>query len=219
PGAGGTPTGTPTGASYPGFGQPGGVDGELAPVTATDGGSTPAYAAAGAAGALGLAGAGAAALRGRGDGFTSPGGFDYHRVRGVSDNPNVTPEFLRRVEEVAESVGTEPEHLMAVMSFETGETFSPSVRNPAPGSTATGLIQFLEPTARGLGTTTAELARMSPVEQLDYVERYLAPHRGRIGTVEGLYSSILAGRAVPEAESTLFADGTRAYRANAGLDA
>ena len=40
---------------------------------------------------------------------------------------------------------------------------------------ATGLIQFLPSTARGLGTTTDALAGMSSVEQLNYVEKYFDP--------------------------------------------
>ena len=38
---------------------------------------------------------------------------------------------------------------MAVMSFETGGTFDPGIRNAA-GSGATGLIQFMPSTAAGL---------------------------------------------------------------------
>lgn len=52
---------------------------------------------------------------------------------------------------------------MVVMSFETGGSFSPSERN---GIGATGLIQFLPGTPRGLGTTTDQLANMSSVDQL-----------------------------------------------------
>ena len=47
--------------------------------------------------------------------------------------------------------------LMSCMAFESGETFSPSVRNAA-GSGATGLIQFMPSTAKDLGTSTTELA-------------------------------------------------------------
>src|SRR3546814_20398544 len=73
---------------------------------------------------------------------------------------------------MAARLGTKPEYLMAVMSFETGGSFSPAQANNA-GSGATGLIQFMPNTAAGLGTRTAAFAQMSSVEQLQYVAQYL----------------------------------------------
>lgn len=144
------------------------------------------------------------------------GGFDYNRIAGVPGNPNVTPQFIAEVEAMAARLGTRPEFIMATMSFETGGTFSPSVRNPT--STATGLIQFLDSTARGLGTSTAELARMTPVQQLHYVEKYFAPFTGRLGTLEAVYTSVLSGSPKPDPNTTLFSAGSNAYNANRGLD-
>lgn len=155
------------------------------------------------------------------DAASSPAGsnaFDYDRIAGVRGNPNITAEFTRTVEQIAARLGTRPEYLMAVMSFETGGSFDPAQPNTA-GSGATGLIQFMPATARGLGTSTAALARLSPVQQLDYVERYLLPFAGQLDTLEGVYSSVLAGHPVAEPSGTLFAAGSGAYRANAGLDA
>jgi uncharacterized membrane protein YgcG len=150
-----------------------------------------------------------------GSGYTSPSGFDYTQITGVRGNPNVTPEFLRAVEGVAHRVGAQPEHLMAAMSFETGGHFSSDVKNPH--SSATGLIQFMDSTARGMGTSTAELARMTPTEQLTYVERYFEPYRGRLGDLESVYTAILSGHPHAAGE-TLFTEGSRAYAANAPLD-
>ena len=65
-----------------------------------------------------------------GTGYTAPSGYDYNQIRGVRSNPNVTPEFLRQVEGVAQRVGAQPEHLMAVMSFETSGSFRAGVANP-----------------------------------------------------------------------------------------
>ncbi|MCW2792269.1 MAG: hypothetical protein JWO76_1367, partial [Nocardioides sp.] len=150
-----------------------------------------------------------------GSGYTSPNGFDYNQVSGVRGNSNVTPEFLRGVEGVAQRVGARPEHLMAAMSFETGGTFASDVRNPR--SSATGLIQFMDGTARGLGTTTGDLARMTPTEQLTYVERYFEPYRGRLGDLESVYTTILSGRP-HEAGDVLFSQGQAAYGPNRELD-
>src|ERR1051325_1898334 len=57
--------------------------------------------------------------------------------------------FRAKVMAIAERLETNPNFLMAVMCFESGRTFRPDIRNPASG--AVGLIQFMEPTAKGLG--------------------------------------------------------------------
>jgi hypothetical protein len=106
---------------------------------------------------------------------------------------------------------------MAVMAFETGRTFSPSVKNP--GSSATGLIQFVGPTARGLGTTTAQLARMTAVEQLDYVEKYFQPYKSRIHNLGDCYMAVLWPAGIGQSDSwVMWTIGQREYNANAGLD-
>lgn len=147
----------------------------------------------------------------------SPSGFDYNRIQGLQSSPHVTPAFISKVEAMAERLGTQPEYLLAVMSFESG--FSPSIRNHA-GSGATGLIQFMPGTAAELGTTTDALARMSAVDQLDYVERYFNNRSdpGQLDTLEGVYTTVLYGSPRPDPDSTLFSQGTAAYRMNAPLD-
>ena len=106
---------------------------------------------------------------------------------------------------------------MAVMAFETGRTFSPKVKNPS--SSATGLIQFMADTAVGLGTTTAKLATMTALKQLDFVEKYLKPHTGDMKTVSDIYMAVLRPVSVgkPEGE-VLFKKGSKAYKVNKGLD-
>ncbi len=139
--------------------------------------------------------------------------FDYNQIQGVRNNRFVTTEFLNGVENMAQRLGTRPEYILAVMSFETGGTFDPAKRN---GIGATGLIQFLPSTAQGLGTSTGELARMSSTEQLRYVEKYFdQPNfRGRLGSLEGLYTAVLSGRARQNSDDVLFTRGTRAYEQN-----
>lgn len=151
-----------------------------------------------------------------GTGFTSPDGFDYHRIRGVEGNPNVTPEFLREMEGVAQRVGARPEDLMAVMALESNRTFSPSVQNA--DTQATGLIQFMPRTARGLDTSIEELAGMTATEQLPYVEAFLMERRGHIGNLESLYTSILHGSPREDPSTVLWSTGTEAYHDNHGLD-
>lgn len=155
-------------------------------------------------------------------GSTSAGGkFDYNRIDGVQGNPNVTPAFISEVEAMAGRLGTKPEYLMAVMSFETGGSFSPGQANSA-GSGATGLIQFMPNTASELGTSTSALARMSSVDQLQYVEKYFmqraGANNGNLSTLEGVYTSVLYGSPKSDPNSTLWSSGSTEYRWNSGLD-
>jgi LysM repeat protein len=149
------------------------------------------------------------------------GKFDYNRIAGVKGNPNVTPAFIKEVEAMAARLGTKPEYLMAVMSFETGGSFSPGQKNNA-GSGATGLIQFMPGTASGLGTSTSALARMSSTEQLQYVEKYFmqraGAHNGKLSTLEGVYTTVLYGSPKSDPSSTLWSSGSSAYSWNKGLD-
>ena len=87
----------------------------------------------------------------------------------------VSLAFRNRVKDIAANLQTDPNFLMACMAFESGETFSPSIKSKA-GSGATGLIQFMPTTAQALGTTTQKLAAMSAVKQFDYIEKYFLPN-------------------------------------------
>lgn len=108
--------------------------------------------------------------------------------------------------------------LMACMAFETGETFSPSIKNAA-GSGATGLIQFMPSTARGMGFDIDEIAAMSAETQLLVVKRYFLPYYFRIKTLSDMYMAILMPKYIGRSEdSVLFTKGTVAYRQNQGLD-
>lgn len=111
--------------------------------------------------------------------------------------------------------------LMACMAFESGETFSPSVRNAA-GSGAIGLIQFMPATAKGLGTSTDHLAIMTAEEQLEFVHRYFLPYKGKLSRLSDVYMAILWPAAIGRPDTaTLWDASTRptTYRQNSGLDA
>lgn len=133
----------------------------------------------------------------------------------------VDQAFRVKVREIADSLSIDPNWLMAVMGFETGYTFSPAARNP--GSTATGLIQFIESTARGLGTSTAQLARMTAIRQLDYVEAYYRTYASRIRNLGDTYLAVLWPIAVGRPDSYVMWERDsgpyqREYAANSGLD-
>lgn len=115
----------------------------------------------------------------------------------------------------------DPNNLMAAMGFETGRTFSASVKNAA-GSGATGLIQFMPSTAQDLGTTTAKLAQMTPEDQLNFVYKYFVKvikARGPVVSLEDTYMAILLPSAVGKPNShALFTGNGVSYRQNSGLD-
>jgi hypothetical protein len=133
----------------------------------------------------------------------------------------VAPAFRDRVRAIAGELGCSASDLMACMAWETGRSFSPSVRNSA-GSGAIGLIQFMPQTAGQMHTTTDKLAAMSAVAQLDYVDLYFRPWRGRLHNLGDLYCAILWPAGVGKADTAILfekgGDHPKLYLQNAGLD-
>lgn len=89
-------------------------------------------------------------------------------------NKNFTKEKAASIARVAKNIGVNPNDLAAVISFETGGTFSPSIKNPK--STATGLIQFMVGSGgtkgKYYGMSRSEFSGLSFDKQMEYVERY-----------------------------------------------
>ncbi len=130
---------------------------------------------------------------------------------------NTSEEFRTKVIAIAASLETDPNFLMAIMSFESGQSFSPKVKSPASG--ATGLIQFMPKTAIGLGTTIAKLEKMTAVEQLDVVAQHFKPFKGRMKTLEDAYMAVLFPKAVGKgANFALFSKPSVQFKQNSGLD-
>lgn len=136
----------------------------------------------------------------------------------------VSDAFVKKLLDICNRMDWGPDladELMGCIAFESGRTFSPEIRNAA-GSGATGLIQFMPATARDLDTTTDELARMSAVDQLDYVYRYFTKYgwHKRVSRLEDMYMAILLPKYISSPLGTvLFNDGNQAYAQNRGLDA
>lgn len=133
------------------------------------------------------------------------------------NNDNYGPEFLAKVKQIAARLGCDYRDLLGLMNSESG--IDASIKNP--NGSASGLIQFIESTARSLGTTTAELRAMKPIDQLDYVEKYLANAKANAGitgklSAGDLYSLVfLPGRA---SRNVLTSSGENYYAHNRGLD-
>ncbi|MBO0947001.1 transglycosylase SLT domain-containing protein [Fibrella forsythiae] len=94
--------------------------------------------------------------------------------------------FVSKMKTVATALAIDPDWLMATMWVES--RLKPTAKNP--GSSASGLIQFMASTALKLGTTTGALRSMSRVQQLDYVLKYLKPYRGRMTSAFDVYIAV-----------------------------
>jgi hypothetical protein len=80
------------------------------------------------------------------------------------------PNFDKKLAKVADALGIQADILRKIIKFETAGTFSPTSHDP--WNVSIGLIGFTEQTARGLGTSKAALAKMTAVQQLDYVYQF-----------------------------------------------
>lgn len=132
----------------------------------------------------------------------------------------VSQTFRNRVVWCAKELDIPVDYLMAVIAFESAETFSPSIKNQA-GSGATGLVQFMPATAKGLGTTVSVLETMTAEDQLNYVYKYFLPYKGKLKTLSDVYMAVLWPRAIGQPETHVLwekASKPTTYRQNSGLD-
>jgi len=139
-------------------------------------------------------------------------------VKILRDQPN----FWIELQAIAKRLKTDPAWLLNVMASES--LFNPAAHNGLPGQTASGLLQFIESTAQSMGTTTDAIRRMSPVEQLRLVERYLTPFRGRLNGLADVYMAVFRGFIVEGGDTTVVAPlgksnkERRVYSLNRRLD-
>lgn len=128
----------------------------------------------------------------------------------------VDQAFRVRVRKMGDNLNIDPNWLMAAMGAENS-SFDPGRGNS--DSSGTGLIQFLDKTARGLGTTTTALRRMTAVEQLDWVEKYFAQYASRIVNLGDCYMTVLNPIAIGKPDSyVMWVSPSEEYTANARLD-
>lgn len=110
--------------------------------------------------------------------------------------------FIPKVKGYCDMLGIKPEWLMVCMAIETVKTFRPDIVNEHTG--ATGLIQFMPDTARSLGTSCEELAKMKNVQQIDYVYYYFKPWKGKMRSFEDVYLVIFYPAAVGKPGDYIF---------------
>ena len=128
-------------------------------------------------------------------------------------------EFINKVKDVCKGLGCNYIDLLCCMQFESG--MNPAQPNLGGGS-ATGLIQFIESTAKTLGTTTAYLRTLTRVQQMDWVEKYFK--NTRISKVPNpalsdVYMCILGPAYCGQPDSTpVYSKPSPNYYGNSGLD-
>jgi hypothetical protein len=116
---------------------------------------------------------------------------------------------------IADALGLDPDWISTVIAIES--RWNPRAKNP--NSSASGLIQFIESTARSLGTTTTAIRSMSTSEQLELVKRYFEPYARRIKSVGDAWLAVFYPAALGKDDShVVAAEGSQAYAVNANLD-
>lgn len=149
----------------------------------------------------------------------------------IAWSAKVSPAFAARVRKMAAELKipdevingqtvTGADKLMACMAFESGETFSPTIKNGA-GAPYYGLIQFGAAAAKDCGTTVDALIKLTAEQQLEYVYLYFKPLTGKLRTVSDLYMKILWPAAVGKPENYVLwtkTDRPTTYLQNKGLD-
>lgn len=133
-------------------------------------------------------------------------------VPGLGTGPNASINALTGV---AQRLGISPEALLAVAFKES--SLNAGAVNSISG--ASGLIQFMPKTARGLGTTVEAIRAMTPEQQAPYIERYLRQAGVTSGMgLEQVYAAVFSGHA-SKAGGVLYRESSgRAYSDNIGLD-
>jgi hypothetical protein len=124
-------------------------------------------------------------------------------------------EFMSELNRVSNKFQIKVDDLLAVMAIETAGTFRPDIKNP--NSTAVGLLQFTEDTAKRMGTSTSALAMMTRAGQMKYVEKYFEMWNLPKGAnAAEIYSTVfLPGRSK---DFVLTKQGENFYELNRGLD-
>lgn len=134
-------------------------------------------------------------------------------------NLKLSQEFFNKVVQIAQRVECDPNDLMGVMNIESNQTFRADVTNPHSG--AVGLIQFMPKYVSSYGTSVEALKKMTPEEQLNYVEKYLIKNKksaGIKGKVDAgqLYALIFTPAYAKQ--EVLARKGDAAYNSNPLLD-
>lgn len=131
----------------------------------------------------------------------------------------VAEKFRDKVILVGGELGIDPNYMMACFALETGTSFRTDIKNP--NSSASGLIQFMNSTAKKLGTTTEKLRAMNHVEQMDYVKKYFSDISEQVNvptnkwSLHDVYLAIFTPSAIKKKpDDVVYRSGQDAYSVN-----
>ncbi len=100
---------------------------------------------------------------------------------------NASKEDLTKLQNLAFKYGFPAEWLANLINFESAGTFNPAIQNSIK---ATGLIQFMPSTAKGMGTTVDALKAMTFSQQLQYVDKYIGDYLRGLGVKKGVFDPV-----------------------------
>ncbi len=131
------------------------------------------------------------------------------------------PQFVQGLKDTCAALGIAHwQWLLAIMYMESG--VNPAIVNKNGG--ATGLIQFIPSTAKGLGTSVEALKKMSAVQQLVWVKKYFQGNFKSlkitsIKSFADLYMVVFYPKAYGKADSYVIGiKGQKAYDYNRAID-
>lgn len=111
-----------------------------------------------------------------------------------SEKVNITPQNMQKtIADTSNAMGiSNPDWLSNVINFESG--YDTKAINPTSG--ASGLIQFMPTTAKGMGTTVEDIRKMNTDDQMKLVNQYLNPYKGKMKTQEDVAMSVFYPAAI-----------------------
>ncbi len=112
--------------------------------------------------------------------------------------PENREEFKTEIEAMCERLLIKPDWAMLTFYIETAAAVTGVIDHKIQNSKskATGYIQFMPDTAKSLGTTVDELKKMTNIEQLKYVEKYLKPYTGKMESPVDVYLAVFFPAAI-----------------------
>lgn len=120
-------------------------------------------------------------------------------------------EFVAKVIDISKKIGINPNWLMAIISWESANSFSASKKNQIG---CTGLIQFC-PDRKGVNYKTingkryylSDLAKMTAVQQLDVVYEYFKSYTNKLKSYTDTYFAVFFPLAIGKPDDFILQGG------------
>ena len=123
--------------------------------------------------------------------LSTPQSTDGMYLEGKTTADGYGPAYLDKVKQIASKYGLDYKELLAIFASESG------VNAHAYDGTYAGVMQMNADACKMVGTTPYQLSRMTPMEQLDYVDKYIGEKKKWPGfnNADDLYAAnFLPGR-------------------------